>query len=357
MTINFKKQFCRLEDLIQQPKANFIKYPRLSDVIDREIRVKISNRPLMPQSSRFSIKSYATSLILSFKKKLTTQYKVSSSPNIYLNIGKFEHLIPHFISCFEKDGYKILQEPDKFGIALTNIEKRNVRLTTLLNVYPVQNFTADLHKAPYLPTSRKRCEQLEADISSQVQMLVKHIIANNIKLMITTGDSSIRMSILRQAANLADVPFFVICHGFIQDPELITILPLRANRLFVWTKKEQDMLRQIALPEQAKKILYAGFLGKTFPRPSDLSQKKNLQNCLFILEPLKLIYHFNNEDNLIAALRMLSSSFNVLLRIHPSNDVSEFTDILSEVDVAISNKSLDQDIKDACFVVGTNSAV
>ena len=89
---------------------------------------------------------------------------------------------------------------------------------------------------------KKHLKRLEKHIELEVQFIQRFLLKKQIKLIISSGDSSISMKLLLTAARRLNIPFYVICHGYIQDPYLITIAPIFCDRLFVWSDNQKQKL-------------------------------------------------------------------------------------------------------------------
>lgn len=144
------------------------------------------------------------------------------------------------------------------------------------------------------------------------------------RLLILETDSSPYSRVLCEAARMSNTRVVVIAHGYIQDPQLISIAPIHADYLYVWSMSQKSGL-QSALPmSERAKVRYDG-------SPVHISgikstKETSYKTCLIAIEPVSSLKKKFEEWNaiLIRALKALNAlDYRCLVRVHPKDSSSD----------------------------------
>lgn len=125
---------------------------------------------------------------------------------------------------------------------------------------------------------KRRCKQLALDFTKR-----------QICLLLDLDDQMPDKRILVHAARLAGAPFYVIAHGYFVDPLAISVLPLRCDKLFVWTASQYHTIKT-QIPNCSVEVFGIPYLDQkhleqlnaTKTKKSDLSPK-----TLFLLSRIE----------------------------------------------------------------------
>lgn len=197
----------------------------------------------------------------------------------------------------------------------------------------------------------------ENKIKKHIFRLSKIYRYRNIQAIFTTGSTSYSTSSLCLAAKKSQITYTVLAHGYISNPELITIAPIRSNYLILWTKYQANILKEKVEDLEKHKLLYFGYPGdKIMKNKSKVSRK-----ILFALEPIDKLVK-THPFSLKATLYLynkLKDEFECFFRPHPKDSlnymrISKILDVNLE---SLSNCSLNKDLSVAKVVVSTNSSV
>lgn len=199
-------------------------------------------------------------------------------------------------------------------------------------------------------------EKLEQICRDEVVWISRQLSSCRVGRIVLMEDSSSIAQLLCIAAQTIGVPATVIAHGYIQDPKLISICPINADKLLVWTEEQEKALTAVLSPEQASRVEFVGF-PKLQPNP-----RAGLPNrLLYAAEPL-----FSTDRPPLPWPRLCQlfwalskNGFDVILRLHPKDLIHG--DLLKEAGltgcVTLSKVSLHEELMLAGIVLGSNSSV
>ncbi|WP_434566513.1 hypothetical protein QFW85_03975 [Vibrio chagasii] len=202
--------------------------------------------------------------------------------------------------------------------------------------------------------THSRLVDLECLIETEISKAVRWLKMYEFKSLILIEDQEPRTRILIMAARKLGIEVNVFCHGYIQDPLFITILPLFADRIFVWDSSQEKMLMENGLN---KEQVYS------FGYPKSIIRKGGQINSfvLIVMEPVTSL-SLNNSDilNLYKCyVREIAKRKKVVVRPHPKEVSSAiiFNSLGNIENVEISNSELASDLLSSSCVIGSNSSV
>jgi hypothetical protein len=194
---------------------------------------------------------------------------------------------------------------------------------------------------------------LNQKVQSEVALIAKILYTYKIKNVLTSSDDDPYMRILCKAAIVARTDVNIIAHGYLGNPKLLTVAPIYASKLFVWTSKQRvDLCECLDEPDKSK-VYFAG---------SPLVPEKHVKqasqdNIVFFA------IGFLPEENLDSILGIIGDYVNIVakygfkisIRFHPDdrNDYSEFINKVKYIFVEERDFCLNDLIEQAIFVVAT----
>lgn len=349
-----------VDDFTHDLKSSF---PLVCSVFDKEIRIRFSNH-------EWSKPAEKRNFVINFCKKKFFRILVNSpffkindfkSSKVYLNIQQFNEL-SNKIEAFAKKR--------KLGVISEAVQIRRGELLKINNSFLFRSLNLELlDEFVWLMNTnlinafedKKHLKRLEKHIELEVQFIQRFLLKKQIKLIISSGDSSIFMKLLLTAARRLNVPFYVICHGYIQDPYLITIAPIFSDRLFVWSDNQKQKLvedLEVSKCGSKEKVFFSGYPGDFLERNDSLSGERKI---LLLLEPFYYINQRESVEHIRELVNILSDCGQLTVRFHPLDkkenqfliEVPEF----SNKNIKFSETLLSKEIENADVILGTNTQV
>lgn len=196
---------------------------------------------------------------------------------------------------------------------------------------------------------------LESAIASSIERTKKVLVSYGVSKVVMQNEHSPFEKIILLACRELNIKVIVIAHGFIQDHYLITIAPIRADALVVWSLDELKLLSRFLPKCEREKLRYFGW-------PFPLIQRKNIidRYPLFILTDVNFLSD-KEFDETVKFIHSLQESFaNLRIRPHPANylDISLNANKVRRIfSNQISDDSLNHDLSYSSFVIGNDSSV
>ncbi len=198
---------------------------------------------------------------------------------------------------------------------------------------------------------------LEESVKNDVERTRKLFDRLGISIFLNTGDSSPSARILIAALKNNGSKVISFAHGYIVADNLISIAPIQSDYLIVWTKMQQEEIRNALSFKCRKKVVYIGF-PKFFKNCKTYEQNKNV---LLVFSQLNNILTnsktFQYINNLIKLLTI--EKYKVTIRLHP-NEKNRFPIIekfIKNSKVFLSNNSLQDDFVNTSIVIGAHTSV
>lgn len=192
-------------------------------------------------------------------------------------------------------------------------------------------------------------------VRSEIRFVAQIIKLFNIIEVMAQEDCSPSSAIICEAANICNVRFTVVAHGYLQGSNLVTICPIKADTLIVWTRNQLEDMRCVLEPIEARKLAYIGF-PKMLPR----MQKNDQHSVLFISDPLDAL---SKKPEFAGILRRILSEvknvgFECVFRLHPKERHDQkLRRFVSDLGFTLTDQSLNLDLAQASHIVGSNSSV
>lgn len=179
-----------------------------------------------------------------------------------------------------------------------------------------------------------------------------------ISSLIASSDDDPFMRILCSASKFSSTEVNIIAHGYIGHPSLLTIAPVYADRLFVWTQiQKNDLIRDLD-KDNANKIYYEG-------SPLVLNNKHDAlksHTVLFALGCLP-VDEFEKQNAILIIEKYLSIILNfnlkVEIRFHPQDD-SNYLNFIQKYQGKVfksENLSVYDSILSSLFVISSPTSI
>lgn len=337
------------------------KYPNAFILLEENLRfafaTKNNQKNTLPFCSgvRFLFKKlyrFWVLLFTGFKKKFT-----NSKGNVYFFTTRFFYLEKKLQGYLHKKlgDYNLISNRGSFFdfLKLGCIDINAVVLSTFwfyrvykkINKIGINQFLHD----------DKLMQDLEKKAKKEIELASKLISRLNVKLVINEQDASPNCRVLIEASKQNSICYYVIAHGYFQGGFLITILPVFADKLFVWTRGQERMLKERSEHDQASqdKIVYAGY-----PYSLNVSHSKacNNKQALIVLGPFGLLAK-RSRLGYTKGVEVLNEYINALqyngysVKVRPKHRKDKkhlASDLLCEVD---NSAYVEQDLNNSKIVL------
>ena len=197
--------------------------------------------------------------------------------------------------------------------------------------------------------------EMEEVLRGQVQRMEKFMRLHALSGIILQNEHTFEEKIIVQAAHKLNIPVITVCHGYIQQSELVTIAPFTANYMVLWTQSQKEFLDNYNSEFKDRTL----FLGWPFPR---LSKTNLLQDRVLII--LTDVDNDLREDEYLLTIRFLDNyifrSENCRIRLHPASRKSRTKRvryILDRYECHLDTDPLEASLSSARLVLGHDSSV
>jgi len=198
--------------------------------------------------------------------------------------------------------------------------------------------------------------QLNYSVQQDTEYTAQLIKRLGINIFINSGDSSGNARILIDSSRYYDSKTISFAHGYIQNKWLMSIAPIRSDKLILWTNKQLLDISAVVGHEQSKKLSYIGFPKKYISGNSssdDISSLLLMGKIEDMLKDNKLHALF---INVIEALRDLPTKVKLRLHPHERFGIPIIEEFVAKNIIELSNSNLDSDIAEADYIIGANSS-
>lgn len=209
---------------------------------------------------------------------------------------------------------------------------------------------SDIYALIDMLESTKFRETLDFAYIQDYNFAVKILKNLNIHGVLINSDQTISGNIFIEAAKKIKVRTAILAHGNFRNPYLCGVLPLHADKIFVWSKKTEKHINE-CLDEKRSQFI-EGIKLKIIKR------KSVAKKILFVASPFKIVKSNNYVDNfikIIKSIKELSQEDNFIFCPHPSEKDKDLFKILSNLQINISKKTYEE-AKAAKLVIGTHSS-
>ena len=221
-------------------------------------------------------------------------------------------------------------------------------------LFKFRKFDKDAWKE--LLDDRELMMQLNRSVQQDTVHTAQLIKRLGINIFINTGDSSGNARILIDSSKYYDSKTISFAHGYIQNKKLMSIAPIRSDKLILWTNKQLLDISAAVDHKQSKKLSYIGFPKKYISGNASSDDSTSLLLMGYIEDMLK----DNKLDgifiNVIEALRRLPTKVKLRLHPHERCGIPIIEEFVAKNNIELSNSNLDSDIAEADYIIGANSS-
>ncbi len=175
----------------------------------------------------------------------------------------------------------------------------------------------------------------------------------NVRLVIADGDTQPAMRLIIRAARTIGAPSIIFAHGYIQNPQLVSIAPIYGDYLITWTEQQANDLKASISGQDAEKVRFFGY-----PKDTYLSAGRD-DLVLIVWHPFANADRERQIQTILSVARQLKAAgYDARLRLHPKDGkAKDLCKAFENEGLDVSTSSLAEDIGSAGVVVGSRSSV
>ena len=347
-----------LEARYSKVQSNF---PLAFYYIETELRLILTEQNIAhDRNIRNILNKYSLLNIFIFKiyfivRLFLLKIRKSKTRYVYLSINRHQDLSEKLVECInlEYDAlsspkyYKNLLSFDKFFpmgyFALNSLRLRKshkkIAQYGLINV--MENFVF--------------MQEMEDALIYQVKRVENLIRLMGFSGLILQNEHTFEEKITVKAANNLEIPVITVAHGYIQQPELITIAPFTANHMLLWTQSQKDFLDRCD-SKFKRKTLFLGWPFRSLKKTHGIKTK--------ILIVLTDVDNDLNKKEYLLTLRFLDDYIqrfeNCRVRLHPASIKSNSDRVIYLINryrSCLDPDPLEVSLASAGLVIGHDSSV
>jgi len=324
-------------------------HPFTMMVLEQELRnsqfgdTDIAQRNLSRQSDRLWIVEHLLKL---------GARRAARGPQVYIEMPGFAGLAADLSHRFEARNVSVFSNQ---RIMAQPANKLLHRLIKLGPTYSRAMARAGANGPDALLEDTALLARLEAELAVNYERMKNFVRAQNIRAFIATGDCKPFSRFLCRAAQDLDLPYIVLAHGYISHSTLVSIAPVHADRLIVWTEQQAKLLHD-AVPDRAEHIYSFGFPPRAAPTDRTLKERR----VLFVWEPLGRFGILENHLPVLSKLAATCSSVGFIpaMRLHPKERGDEaLMQSLRAIGFEIDSDDMGMALSRAAVVASSNSTV
>ena len=344
-------------------KNNFLpKYNYLKKIFEHDIRLcNTGNEKFADQNFQKSIKRiflfsclikkffYFFIIILSFfnnKNKIFLRSKTLSKKSNYeikkeLNIRGFDTY------GLTNMGNNFLDYIFLLTFIYDFLERTSdtIKILKKFKCYTISDFTI-------LQKQEKFNKSLDLAFKKEVAFIKKVLKKLKIKGLLLHTDQTIFSGIIIQAAKQLKIKTAVIAHGMFTNPKLVGVLPVNADKLFIWSKKLTLILNQIL--KKKKAIFIDGI------KSNLIYVHKKRNNVVYAGSPFYLLKKQKVDKIFFKTLELIKKKYyreKAIFCAHPLEDCSLFKLRIEKIGFFFSKKNTYKELKKAKVVFGDYSSI
>lgn len=249
----------------------------------------------------------------------------------------------------------LVNRGDAKGLDIFRREK--IRIQTVTAVSPAlwtvyKNIYTLLEQGHALETSLSDPSKIDGLVVREVDRVARLITASGLKYLVTGSDQSPYFRILFRAASLAGAKTAVIGHGYFGSRHLGGVLPVYADRLFVWTRLQREQIHQVMRHEERYKVVWEGF---PYPINGTKSAGKSVLLVMDDIPNADPETWWRAYDAALAGL--VADGWQVIVRPRRASDVDIFRRRSPHQAIIVRKVALYEEFEQVSAVVGGASSV
>lgn len=148
--------------------------------------------------------------------------------------------------------------------ALHSLHLSRARMQSLVGVHPriwmiYKSIYRSLESSIDIENTIKHPKRIDSVVKGEVEKAARIFQRTGVKYLIIGSDQSAYNRLLCEAARLAGIKTAVIAHGYFSSPHLGGVLPVYADRLFVWTNLQLNEIHEVMDTPDREKVVCEGF--------------------------------------------------------------------------------------------------
>jgi len=293
-------------------------------------------------------------------------YQIFHRPASYISLGRFRDLASLIQLELNEKNYKIICDINKKQLFQNFMSSRISFLPAVFCSFKMTRIFKTISKKGLEQSieDRQLMDELEREALKLIERAKSLIYILNLQIIIADNEWKPDQKILLHAAKKVGCKYFVLAHGFVAQNELVTICPVNADALIVWTKDQQKFISSCLNKMESGKVKYFGW-----PFSIKRYETRNSIRPLFILTDLHSeMINPSMLDPTIQAFEILKKEYpKIILRPHPISfrlmkdqkfAEHKFTTFLKEnLSYFSEHDSVENDFKRCKFVIGNGSSV
>jgi len=177
----------------------------------------------------------------------------------------------------------------------------------------------------------------------------------NIVLIVAGTDAEPHARVLSIACEKVNINYVVVAHGYISAHDLLSICPISASKLYVWSNNQKNDICKVCHDEN--KVMYLGYPGDIF----DNNPKDEVVLFPFTSYEVYLNWDYQKVEEVKDIInKLIAKNYKIVYRFHPTSNDSEKQLLIKLFEInplSISSNSLYTDIYNAKYVLGVGSSV
>ena len=278
---------------------------------------------------------------------------------IYLNIARHPELQEKLNTELKQGGLEVLEHPPKY-LKMVQM-KKYVPLGPIVNhTFKLRNLRRLIRRIGLLDflASDKNLNKLENVLDKRIKNIAALLFHLKIKYLILQNEHCPHEKILILAAERIEAKTIIMAHGYFQKSgALVTVAPIRADELIVWTASQLEMLLKETDASDYQKVSYYGWPYESF----QWNSKRPDMSPLFILSDIDNDFDEKKFKLTVEILtKFVAAHPGVRIRPHPSFRVSNSPRkklIQTKFDQYIKNETLIEQLRQSNLVTGHDSSV
>lgn len=340
------------------------KYPLSFYYLEDELRLLLNdeNYILEQNLKRYADQSTLKLLLLEILLKIYIALSkcgiLIKKKRVFLSIARHPQLAKKLLTEINKVGLSSLENPRNYVNAyklnkyfpLGSLATCNFELLKIHGVIQSEGL-------PFFINSDTHLCRLERVLAYQVCKTKDLLLLLGINYMILQNEHCPHEKLLLLAGEKLGVKTFVVAHGYLQKSgALITVAPIYAHKLIVWTEAQRKMILQETMCHE-NKVAYFGWPFEKIKR----KYKPMMISPLFVLTDLDNDIDLETFEVTMKILSKFVAKYpNAQIRPHPNFSFSNTQRkkiIVKHFGAYIKYKKLDEQLMSATFVTGHDSSV
>jgi hypothetical protein len=322
-----------------------------SKILINELKYKF----LVLKNKKLRAKQMLTFLI----KNLNNHSNCISELMILSDIERYDYLakriLVNYSVCMPVFVYNILT-----SIRFKNADRYYVQDILFPEELKGEIAKLDVSKVDLLLKDVSFMKKLDHKINEIKLFFANFLYKNNIKYIFSAGDSGYEDRIICEAAKLVNIPFYVFLHGYPQGSPYIGILPIYADKLFVWNKDIKETLLKIVGEEKKIEIFgYPKYDVIGLEKIKNKIKSSTHKIITFVSQPYEENGIRLNREYIYRELKKLENlGYKIAIRLHPVERKNE-TKVrqVKKYNFIFSKLDLVEEILRSEYIVGYLSSV